>query len=162
MTDSILEDLEVPRDLSIAFKCEQCPADFFINILIATLKQKVTNLYIDNGDINFDRLEINLYNYSFYYDKEGGSLFSGGRLVRYFEAAVFATLYNKNSKVLWQKDYSDKYSEEIEWNEARDLQNREGNVFDTSLPSANRNRIWEPLIITGLLGGLVYLFFASR
>jgi hypothetical protein len=112
--------------------------------------------------ISFDRLEINLYNYAFYYDKVGGTLFSSGQLIRNFEAALFATLYDDNARVLWQKDYSGNYSEEIEWDFAREMQSRNSGMFRAELPSTNRNRFWEPVIISGLLGGLVYLFFSSR
>ncbi len=162
MTDSLLNEMELSDSLALDFKCEKCPEDYFSNIMIGALKQRVANLYINNGDISFDRLEINLYNYAFYYDKVGGSLFSSGQLIRNFEAALFATLYDDNARVLWQKDYSDKYSEEIEWDFAREMQTQNSGVFRAELPSTNRNRIWEPVIISGLLGGLVYLFFSSR
>ena len=162
LADSLLNGINSSEGLYLVFKCEDCPKEFFRDIVIGALKQRVKNLYINNGDISFDRLEINLYNYNFYYDKIGGSLFSSGRLIRNFEAAVYATLYDKNSKVLWQKDYSESYSEEIEWDQARGSEVRDGSMFDAELPSTNRNRIWEPVIISGLLGGMVYLFFASR
>ncbi|NIP43477.1 MAG: hypothetical protein GWO41_09115 [candidate division Zixibacteria bacterium] len=162
MADSLLNGMTSSEDLHLVFKCEDCPKEFFRDIVIGVLKQRVENLYINNGDISFDRLEINLYNYDFSYDRVGGSLFSSGRLFRNFEAAVYATLYDRNSKVLWQKDYSDAYSEEIEWDQARSSQVGDGSTFNAELPSTDRNRIWEPVIISGLLGGMVYLFFASR
>ena len=58
--------------------------------------------------------------------------------------------------------YEEKFSEKVEWDKAREQENRESGIFSASLPSTNRSRVWEPLIISGLLGGLVYLFFASR
>ncbi len=162
LADSLLADLNPPENLSLIFKCSDCPVGFFSNILVSVLKQKASNLYIDNEDSRYDKLEINLYDYDFYFSKTGGSLFSSGQLNRNFNAAAFATLLSTESKVLWQNEVEEKFSEKVEWDKAREQEKRESGIFSAPLPSTNRSRVWEPLIISGLLGGLVYLFFASR
>lgn len=162
LADSLLTNLNPPANLSLVLKCSECPSDFFKNILVSVLKQKASNLYIDSEDANYDKLEINLYDHNFYYTKSGGSLFSSGQLIRNFNAAAFAVLTNTESKVLWQNEVQEKFSEKVKWENAREQEGRESTIFKAPLPSTNRSRVWEPLLISGLLGGLVYLFFASR
>ena len=64
LADSLFRGMTAGENLHLVFKCGECPREFFTDILIGALKQRVENLYINNGDISFDRLEINLYNLS--------------------------------------------------------------------------------------------------
>lgn len=160
--DSLLSTLNFDRTLNLDFNCADCPRDFYLNILTSILKQKVNDLYIDNREKDIPNLEINLFKSGFYYEKEGGSLFSSGDLYRNYAVDLNLVLTDTDKRLIWQNEGNKTFSEKIDWDSAKLRQNKMRGLFEASLPSTNRSRIWEPVIISGLLGGLVYLFFASR
>ncbi len=162
MLDSMIAGLPAGDQLLLKFECVECPAEFFRNIIIARLKQTSSEVYIDNGNNSFDILEINLYNSNFYYGRSGASLFSKGNLKRHFGAGMNALMIGQDKRILWQNQIQDEVSEEIDWDSAETVLKRENGLFRAPIPESNRTRIWEPVLISGLLGGLVYLFFASR
>jgi len=160
--DSLMTDFQAGPTLNLDFKCSDCPRDFYLNILTSILKQKVSDLYIDNREKQIPNLEVTLSGSGFYFEREGGSIFSSGNLLRKYDINIFLTLTDPDNRLIWQNEGDKTFSEKIEWDEARNRQNKFRGIFNASLPSTNRSRIWEPVIISGLLGGLVYLFFASR
>lgn len=160
--DSLMTDFQAGQSLNLDFKCGDCPREFYLNILTSILKQKVTDLYIDNREKNIPNLEVNLSNSGFYYEKESGSIFSSGILLRKYDVNIYLTLTDIDKRLIWQNQADKTFSEKIDWDAVRTPQNKFSGIFNAPLPSTNRNRIWEPVIISGLLGGLIYLFFASR
>ena len=160
--DSLLAEMGSRPTLNLNFKCDNCPHDFYLNILTSILKQKVADLYIDNREKDVPNLEINLFNSGFYYEREGGSLFSSGDLIRKYQVDLNLILTDADKRLIWQNEGNKTFSEKIDWDSVKIQQTKTRGIFNAPLPSTNRSRIWEPVIISGLLGGLVYLFFASR
>jgi hypothetical protein len=162
LAEKLLGEYSFIDPVNLIFKCADCPADFFTNLITVVLKQKETILYIDNKELDLNKLEVHLYSSDFYYEKNGGSLFSSGQLERKLDISAFAVLLNSSGQVLWQNEHEDKYTEKIDWQTARNWKNHSKGMFDAPIPSTRRSRLWEPVVISSLLGGLVYLFFASR
>ena len=164
--DSALEELfdeyELPDKLLLELNCVECRKDYFESKLVGFLNDRVTELYIDkDGDV-LDKLKFHLYRSDFSYARSGGSLFRRGNLHRVFDVNIDAVCMSFDGRVLWQNDKEARYTEKISWEEAKQAGNRANSLFSAELPETGRSRIWEPLVISGLLGGLVYLFFASR
>jgi len=147
---------------SLQFTCKDCHREYFINVLSSFLKHKVNSLYIDNEDSNYNNLDIELVKSQFYYTREGGSLFSSGNLIRIYDINIIARLTDNSDLLLWQNEYNGSFAEPVEWETARTTLKGNSVIYNAELPVTNRGRIWEPLVISGILGGLVYLFFASR
>jgi len=72
--DSLMTDFQDRQSLNLDFKCSDCPRDFYLNILTSILKQKVSDLYIDNREKQIPKLEVTLSGSGFYFEKEGGSI----------------------------------------------------------------------------------------
>lgn len=160
--EELLNIAPLAENLSLELKCTDCPRDYYLNLLTSLLKPKVSGLYIDNRNKGFDILEVNLYNSTLYFESEGGSLFSRGDLYRKYDLNIFAVMKSSEGLILWQKELNNLFSEKIDWDDAKAADKNKSGLFKAALPATNRSRLWEPVVISGLLGGLVYLFFASR
>jgi hypothetical protein len=163
ITDTLFSDFPSGGRINLILECGSCPSQFFTNILCMALKQKASDLYIDNKENKVDRLEINLYNSSFYYNSSGGSLFKSGRLERIYAVGIQALYLDPSGRIIWQNEIEREYSEKIDRELAEKHENRhDSGLFHALIPATKRGRLWEPIVISGLLGGLIYLFFASR
>ncbi len=163
LTDTLFSGFPSGGKINLILECGDCPTPFFINILSMALKQKASDLYIDNKENKVDRLEIHLYNSSFYYNSSGGSLFRSGRLERIYAVGVQALYLDPSGRIIWQNEIERKYSEIIDRDLAKNHESRQKDgLFSAPVPAIKRSRLWEPIVISGLLGGLIYLFFASR
>jgi len=163
LTDTLFSDFPSGGKINLILECGDCPSIFFTNILSMALKQKASDLYIDNRENKVDRLEIHLYNSSFYYNSFDGSLFRSGRLERIYAVGVQALYLDPSGRIIWQNEIERQYSEKIDRELAKNHENRRNNgLFHAPIPATKRGRLWEPIVVSGLLGGLIYLFFASR
>lgn len=160
--EELFEGYELPDELTLEMKCIDCQKDYFENKLVGFLNERVMELYIDkNGDV-LDKLRFHLYRSDFSYARDDGSLFRRGNLRRVFDVNMDVVCISSDGKVLWQNEKEARYTESIGWDEAEQADRQANSLFTADLPATSRSRIWEPLVISGLLGGLVYLFFASR
>lgn len=95
------------------------------------------------------------------YENSGGNIFSRGDLYRVLTVAgSFSLLQDKSS--IWDDYLVRKYREEIELSEKSALESDSSPLFHAELPPGPVQKIWEPVIVTSIIGGMVYLFFASR
>jgi hypothetical protein len=158
----LLKDYELPESLYLEFECSNCPQDFFRNKLIRILNERASDVYIDKDRDVLDKCRFHLYRSEFSYAKSGGSLFRKGNLERVFDVSLTAICVDSSGRVIWQNEKEGLFTEEINWNEAELAEQRSEALFSSELPATSRSRLWEPVVISGILGGLVYLFFASR
>ncbi len=105
-------------------------------------------------DFKLDRLE-------FAYENRNGNLFARGDLYRVFRVSGNFGL-SENEKPVWEDYLAREYSEEIELEERDVLESDFSPLFHAELPPGPVQKLWEPVIVTSIIGGLVYLFFASR
>jgi len=97
----------------------------------------------------------------FGYENRNGTPFSRGDLYRVLQVAGSFSILQGNS-VLDEDFLVRTYEDRIELEEQRDLESESSPLFHAELPSGPVQRFWEPVIVTSIIGGLVYLFFASR
>jgi len=162
LADTLFASLPPADTISLSFKCEGCPYDFVLATILAFLKQKVPGLYINSDEAAVSRVDVSLLSSRFFYKKSGGTLLSRGKLSRNFEASMTAILTDKRGLLLWQNAVNRRFSEIIDWEAAENLASLNVDSYKAALPDTNRRRLWEPVIVSGLLAGVVFLFFASR
>ncbi len=67
-----------------------------------------------------------------------------------------------NHKVLWQDEITKVSSDKVPKNNLGLLQHSEHNFAKTDLEEKSWNKFVEPMVVTTVLGGLMYLFFSNR
>jgi hypothetical protein len=106
-------------------------------------------------------LRFSLSEIEFSYENRGGSIFSRGDLYRVLEVAGSLSL-SKHRLPIWEDYLIREYTERIELSERNRLESNSSPLFKAELPPGPVQKLWEPVIVTSVVGGLVYLFFASR
>lgn len=106
-------------------------------------------------------LYLRLSEIEFSYENQNGSLFSRGDLHRVLKVAGSFRL-SRNRSPIWEDYLIREYREKIELNDRDRLEGSSSPLFSAELPPGPVQRLWEPVIVTAIVGGLVYLFFASR
>lgn len=110
------------------------------------------------------RLEIRALEFAIWYPKIFRSFLIGGKKVeREASVAISATLLNlENDSVVWVKEakktYHDRFSFQM-------LSQVENDLFTFTKPekkATNWSRIVEPVVVSGIIVGLIYLFFSNQ
>lgn len=106
-------------------------------------------------------LRFRMSEIEFSYENRNGGLFSRGDLYRVLKVAgSFAV--SRNQSPIWEDYLIREYRQEIELQDREQLESNLSPLFSAELPPGPVQRFWEPVIVTSIVGGLVYLFFASR
>jgi hypothetical protein len=97
----------------------------------------------------------------FAYRAENGTLFKRGDLFRTLDIAANVSL-NRESSIVWQDVFVRRYEDNIDFANLEAIESQSSRMFWADPPPGPVQRLWEPAIVTAAVGGLVYLFFASR
>ncbi len=106
-------------------------------------------------------LRFRLSEIEFSYENRNGGLFSRGDLYRVLKVACSFSL-SKNQSPIWEDYLIREYREKIELQDRERIESSSSPLFNAELPPGPVQKLWEPVIVTSIVGGLVYLFFASR
>ncbi len=125
------------------------------------LKRRGVEPSAESDSVSAIRLRFNLSEVKFFYENEGGGIFSRGDLFRVLKVAGdFSVMRNRSS--VSEAYLTREYREEIDLADVERLQSDFSPLFSAELPPGPVQRLWEPMIVTSVVGGLVYLFFSSR
>lgn len=106
-------------------------------------------------------LKFILSDIQFRYDSRNGDLFSRGDTYRVLSVSGQFSLVEENASI-WEDYLVREYTEMIDLSERESIERRSSRLFNSELPPGPVQKVWEPVIVTSIVGGLVYLFFASR
>jgi len=106
-------------------------------------------------------LQISLSDIQFRYDSRDGGPFSRGDIYRVLSVSGHFSLVEENASI-WEDYLIKEYSEQIDLSERETIERNSSQLFNAELPPGPVQKVWEPVIVTSIVGGLVYLFFASR
>lgn len=130
-------------------------------LLHSVLRTKGVKLLSSTESSTDVGLGFKLDRVEFAYENRNGSLFARGDLYRVLRVSGNFGL-SKNENHVWEDYLAREYSEEIELEERDMLESDFSTLFHAELPPGPVQKLWEPVIVTSIIGGLVYLFFASR
>jgi hypothetical protein len=106
-------------------------------------------------------LQFKLSEIEFAYENQNGNVFSRGDVYRVLRIAGSFSLL-RNEAAIWEDFLVREYREQIELSDRQRLESSFSPLFNAELPPGPVQKLWEPMIVTSIIGGLVYLFFASR
>jgi len=107
------------------------------------------------------RFEIDVDEVSLMYENRNGNMFSRGDVHRILHAA--ASFRNSNAGVMSVRNFLIRdYESRVALSDIATIEDESSPFFFAQLPPGPVQRLWEPVIVTSVIGGLVYLFFASR
>jgi hypothetical protein len=106
-------------------------------------------------------LSCNISELQFKYVNRNAGVFSRGLLFRVLDIAGSFSFRNDGA-VISDDFLTRSYDEQISFSERIALEQKSSRLFYADPPPGPVQRLWEPLIVTTVIGGLVYLFFASR
>ncbi len=129
--------------------------------LFSVLKSIGVKLSTEEGSATEVGLQFKLSEIEFAYENQNGSMFSRGDVYRVLKVAGSFSL-QKNKATIWEDFLVREYREQIELSDRQGLESSFSPLFSAELPPGPVQKLWEPMIVTSIIGGLVYLFFASR
>gem|GEM_PF-3361974 len=129
--------------------------------LFSVLKSTGMKLSAKEGSAPEVGLRFMLSDIDFAYENQNGSMFSRGDVYRVLKVAGSFSLL-KNKVTIWEDFLVREYREQIELSDRQSLESSFSPLFNAELPPGPVQKLWEPMIVTSIIGGLVYLFFASR
>jgi len=129
--------------------------------LFSALKSRGSRIVTDADSTPKIGLQFKLSEVEFGYENQNGSIFSRGDLIRVLKVAASFYLSRDKSPV-WEDYLVREYREKIELSDRQKLESSSSPLFNAELPPGPVQKLWEPVIVTSVIGGLVYLFFASR
>ncbi|MCK4656598.1 MAG: hypothetical protein KAT85_06180, partial [candidate division Zixibacteria bacterium] len=129
--------------------------------LFSVLKSVGIELSAEEGSATEVGLQFKLSEIAFAYENQNGSMFSRGDVYRVLKVAGSFSL-QKNKATIWEDFLVREYREKIELSDRQRLESSFSPLFNAELPPGPVQKLWEPMIVTSIIGGLVYLFFASR
>lgn len=161
----VIDSLGLAPSSSVAIDFEP-PAFDNLNVAGASLTDAIQarNLKrVRMGEANGSDATVSLAlsRLEFDYENRNSTPFSRGDLYRVLQVAARFSILQGNS-VLNEDFLVRSYEDQIELEERGDIENESSPLFHAELPSGPVQRFWEPVIVTSVIGGLVYLFFASR
>ncbi|MBU1320142.1 MAG: hypothetical protein KKG33_00850 [candidate division Zixibacteria bacterium] len=106
-------------------------------------------------------LQFSLRDIQFRYDSRDGGLFTRGDICRVLSVSGRFSVVEENASI-WEDYLVREYSEQIDLSEKEEIERNSSQLFNAELPPGPIQKVWEPVIVTSIVGGLVYLFFASR
>jgi hypothetical protein len=104
---------------------------------------------------------LQLSRLEFSYENRNGGVFSRGDIYRVLDVAGSVRLLETGSTI-WEDYLIRRYEEKIDLAEIESLEDESSRLFGADIPPGPVQKIWEPVIVSSIVGGLVYLFFASR
>ncbi len=161
----VIDSLGLAPSSSIAIDFEP-PSFDNLNVTGASLadamqERNVERIRMDEANGANATVNLTLSRLEFGYENRNSTPFSRGDLFRVLQVAARFSILQGNS-VLDEDFHVRSYEDRIDLEERRDLESESSPLFHAELPSGPVQRFWEPVIVTSVIGGLVYLFFASR
>lgn len=89
-------------------------------------------------------------------------LFGKSWITRESQVAISFNLSDPDGKILWSKRGERKNSDLLRKEELLSLNNRQYPFLCPEIPQSTWGRYVEPAVVTVVVGGLIYLFFANR
>jgi len=89
-------------------------------------------------------------------------LFGKSWIARESQIAISFSLSDPDGKILWSKRGERKNSDLLRKEELLSLNNRQYPFLCPEVPESTWGRYVEPAVVTVVVGGLIYLFFANR
>jgi len=136
-----------------------------LNVSGAALGESLRSLGITrttlSGDFRGTGIRFDLSELRFSYENRNSTLFSRGDLHRVLKVSASFELIRDGSPV-WENYLIKEYDDMILLSEREMLEDKSSELFHSDLPPGPLQKLWEPVIVTSVVGGLVYLFFASR
>ena len=97
------------------------------------------------------------------YPKVGRNGFLGKKIItRQGQVKAFLYFIDREGKILWQEKINQKKIDKIDFNNLKEIENRNYPFLYSDLPSSATKKYVEPALVTAVVGGLIYLFFANR
>ena len=86
------------------------------------------------------------------------------KVERQARARVFARLVDQaQASILWAEQADAKVSDEVRYDDLSTLEEKGGAAYlKATLPSRSWNKIVEPVVVTGIVVGLIVLFFSNQ
>jgi hypothetical protein len=113
---------------------------------------------------NASILKYHLTELKITYPKAERRGFLGKRIItREGKVNVFFYLVNAtNNEIVWQTGVEYKKLDKIDIDALKSAENKNFSFLCTDLPSSATRKYIEPALVTAVVGGLVYIFFANR
>jgi len=97
-----------------------------------------------------------------YTDSHRAFLFGGKRVDRRAAVRVMATLSDETGKVLWVGEAASQHSDEYDYAQAAVVEQGTYQFNQPVVPAGGWGRYAEPVFVTGIIVGLIYLFFSNQ
>jgi hypothetical protein len=176
LISSFQSNLNVQGGIRLVPHAEDETYDFLMNVFTAELSAKGIKTYSsaksgakhasDSSAAQEGTMELNIQalDFSLTYPKIFRSYLIGGKQVkRQAEIKLFATLLNSADRsVAWVGEASRVHEDQFSYG---DRAQAEKSVYEFTKPEVkppNWGRIIEPVVVSGIIVGLVYLFFSNQ
>ena len=97
-----------------------------------------------------------------YRDSHRSYLIGGKRVDRYASVRIMATLMDVDGRVLWVGEAARDHSDEFAYGDAAQLEEGAYQFNHPVVPSSGWGKYAEPVFVTGIIVGLIYLFFSNQ
>lgn len=183
LTDSLLEEVskKILDDTTRPVKIRSLESNkdvtwFFVNQLIEVLKKNDHAVIYLNQGVNYQDLiqkdgsSFTVFEFKVlsigveYVDHRGGGLFGSGEIKRKGNVALSLRIFNQPSgEILWSGDIEGTRFDWIPANEIDVVENPNIPFTQANYPSSlSTKKIIEPILITGVTGIIIFLFYSLR
>jgi len=97
-----------------------------------------------------------------YVDSHRSYLIGGKRVDRMASVRIMATVMDRDGRVLWVGEAARDHSDEFDYANAAQLEQGSYAFNHPVVPSSGWGRYAEPVFVTGIIVGLIYLFFSNQ
>ena len=97
-----------------------------------------------------------------YVDSHRSFVVGGKRVDRRAAVRVMATLSDESGRVLWVGEGARDHDDEIDYGDAARVEQGNYQFSHPVVPSGGWARVVEPVFVTGVIVGLIYLFFSNQ
>jgi hypothetical protein len=97
-----------------------------------------------------------------YVDSHRAYLVGGKRVDRRAAVRIMGTLTDETGKVVWVGEAARDHSDEIDYGDAARLEQGAYQFSRPVVPSSGWGKVVEPVFVTGVIVGLIYLFFSNQ
>jgi hypothetical protein len=97
-----------------------------------------------------------------YVDSHRSFVIGGKRVDRRAGVRVMATLSDESGRVLWVGEAARDHEDEIDYGEAARIEQGNYQFSHPVVPSGGWSQVVEPVFVTGVIVGLIYLFFSNQ
>jgi hypothetical protein len=97
-----------------------------------------------------------------YLDSHRSYLIGGKRVNRMASVRIITTVTAADGRVLWVGEASKEYTDELDYGDTGQLEQGNYAFNHPVVPSSGWGRYAEPVFVTGIIVGLIYLFFSNQ